>query len=767
MILLGVLLLLIVLRFFLRSPPVERGGLDTQVSALARQVMAIEAREKQIAETLWGKELLAQHCNQVFENLWDNLNGTSDKFSVLTSFSFGELLSPQYSTPRLLPHDIEVFEPVGPGTPSTLAEWRRRLRESQQAGWQLIQNEFRHVQFDTDPAGRPDRSRYYFSAHLLNPGRQERAIIEGDLIVFWEAPRERDRLPAVRRIDASRLTLRRRQGEPPFREIFSRAFTPPQGSFFIDPLILHDLDGDGLSEIILAARNQVLRRRSDGSFDVQPLCRSDPGLIFTGLLADFDNDGAADFLCAKFDGLYLFKGSLQGTFDEPGRLVWTAQPHLKYAQALTCGDIDDDGDLDVWLGQYKVPYDRGQMPTPYYDANDGDPSYLLLNDGQGNLADATASAGLVPKRRRRAYSASFADFNRDGHLDLIVACDFAGLDLYANDGHGHFSDVTAASLPESHSFGMCQLSADFNRDGLLDLLMIGMNVPVADRLVHLATARPGFEHYLAFMGPMTYGNRLFIAQPTGPYQQTPLNDSIARTGWSWGASAFDLDNDGFPDLYVANGHESKQSVRDYETEFWMHDIYVGDSRDNLAAFAYFRAKSSRTRGRGMSYGGYEHNRLFLNLRGESFVEAAHLFGVALQADSRNVVADDLDGDGRMDLLVTTFEVWPQTQQVLHIYQNTLPRPGHWIGFRLPDGPQGLSSVGARITLRHSGRTAVAQIVTGESFRAQQACTVHFGLGDNSQVDGAEIHWLSGRSLELPRPEPDRYHTVLPPGAVSR
>jgi len=456
-------------------------------------------------------------------------------------------------------------------------------------------------------------------------------------------------------IAANGVTVRQRHGEPAFREIMTEEISPPEGSYFIDPLIVYDLDGDGTPEIILASKNLVFRRQADGRYDQQPLCQVSPGLIFTGLIADFDGDGFADFLCAKFEGLYLFKGSPHRTFDEPGRLVWAANPHLKYGQVLTCCDIDGDGDLDVWIGQYKVPYDRGQMPTPYYDANDGYPSHLLVNDGQGNFTDATANCGLGQKRSRRAYSGSFIDLHNRQHLDLVVASDFAGLDIYTNDGHGHFTDTTS-SLPERHGFGMCQLSADFNGDGLPDLLMIGMDVPVADRLQHFGRARPGFESYLAMMGAMTYGNRLFVAQPSGAFLHTPLNDAIARTGWSWGASALYFDNDGYPDLYVANGHESKQTVRDYETEFWLHDIYVANSQENLLAFAYFQNKVAETRGRqGLSYGGYERNRLFLNQGGASFVEICHLMGVALPADSRNVVGDDLDGDVRTDLLVTTFE----------------------------------------------------------------------------------------------------------------
>src|SRR5437867_6237436 len=148
---------------------------------------------------------------------------------------------------------------------------------------------------------------------------------------------------------------------------------------------------------------------------------------------------------------------------------------------LSCGDIDHDGDLDVFLGQYKVPYQGGQMPTPYYDANDGFPSFLLVNDGRGNFEERTAAAGLAAKRFRRTYSCSFADLDDDGDLDLLVVSDFAGTDVYYNDGQGHFTDVTKTVLDEAHTFGMAHAFGDFDHDGHADIFVIGMNSFSANR----------------------------------------------------------------------------------------------------------------------------------------------------------------------------------------------------------------------------------------------------------------------------------------------
>jgi hypothetical protein len=261
---------------------------------------------------------------------------------------------------------------------------------------------------------------------------------------------------------------------------------------------------------------------------------------------------------------------------------------------------------------------------------------------------------------------------------------------------------------------------------------------------------------------MSFGNRLYLAKAEGGFEQSALSGSIARSGWSWGCAAFDFDNDGFPDVYIANGLESKQSVRDYESEFWLHDMFMGEDIDDLTATRYFMDKFSRTRGSGWSYGGYEKNRLYLNRHGESFLEIGHLAGVALEQDSRNVVADDLDGDGRMDLLVTTFEVWPAAKQTLQVYKNRLGDTGHWIGFHFREQGEGKSPVGVRVTIQYVGHTAVRQIVTGDSHRSQHANTIHFGLGAATRVDRAEIRWIHGPVLTLGDPAVDRYHDVSAP-----
>jgi hypothetical protein len=209
----------------------------------------------------------------------------------------------------------------------------------------------------------------------------------------------------------------------------------------------------------------------------------------------------------------------------------------------------------------------------------------------------------------------------------------------------------------------------------------------------------------------------------------------------------------------ANGHESRATVQEYEPEFWLHDIYVANSNNDRSTDLYFQSKFTRTRARGQSYGGYEQNRLYLNQGGLSFLEAGYLLGVALEQDCRNVVSDDLNGDGRMDLLVTTFEVWPEPKQTLRVYQNDLPIPGNWVGFRFREEGRGLSPIGTSVTIHYGQHSATAQLVTGDSYRCQSANTLHFGIGSTVQIDSAEIVWSDGSQTNIDRPKINQYHLV--------
>jgi hypothetical protein len=722
------------------------------------QFLAVESRENELDQTVWAKELLAEKCEDVFIRLWDELRGQEDRFSILEKFDFGQLVLGNATAPEVREWGIKVIRFESQERRITKQDWRQWLLESRAQGYEIEETEWRHPRFDPDK-DKPS-SVIALTAHIKNRQRQERVIIKGNLHVEWEKEIDETHSPRPETIDGRDLEIIVRQGEPAFEPAVSKMMRRDETNPFIDPLIVYDLDGDGLSEIILGSRNLLYRNRGQGRFEPGTLCQLAPKAMFTSIIADFTGDGNADFLCADHDGLLLFGGDSAGRFNKPGIRVWTTKDVLLNPFLLTAGDIDGDGDLDLWLAQYKLPYVAGQMPTPYYDANDGFPSYLLMNDGQGHFQDRTVASGLAKKRFRRTYSASFVDLDDDGDLDLVVVSDFAGVDLYHNNGQASFTDVTSEEIDETHSFGMAHTFGDFNLDGQLDFFVIGMNSAVAQRLDYLKLGPPAFPAHQEMRARMSYGNRMYLAADHG-FRQAPFNDQVAESGWSWGATSFDFDNDGDLDIYIANGHKSRQSAKDYEPQFWRHDIYLARSEHNPVLDFYFRSIGTKRYGAGQSYGGFQQNFLFMNEAGKSFWNAGYLMGVAMPQDSRNVVSDDLDGDGRVDLLVMSHEVWPRPQSGLYMFRNAWPEKNNWLGIRLRESGKGYSPIGAKIILHSSHETQIRRLVTGDSYRSQHSNTAHFGLGKEDKVDWVEVQWLNGKSKRLASPRLNQYYDLRP------
>jgi hypothetical protein len=727
----------------------------------AAQAAAIERRERVIDETLWKKEIEAQQYGRVFEDFWDALNAATNKWDVVAGLKFDHVTFADWNAKEDLGHGIQRWTPAKKSETPRLISHPEMLDHFvgwEKEGWRIMQLEFRHNAFDPQTNDIPAQSKFFFSVHLTN-ATPARAVVEGDLIVQWR-PRQTNEPPLVDSIDASSLQIMLRVGPPPFTPILTETLEPPPLTGSIEPLLVYDLDYDGIPEIALPASNRLYRWRED-RYVTEKFCSTERLQILNGLFVDFDGDGVADFLYVEFDGVFLLKGSPGGHFEIAPRAL-TEKMDWFGPRAITCGDIDGDGDLDVFVGQYKGPFPQGSMPTPYYDANDGYPSYLFVNDGAGKLTDVTRLSGLAAKRLRRVYSASFIDLDGDGSLDLVVTSDFAGIDVYRNDGHGKFIDMTTQWIEESHAFGMGHTFGDFNNDGRLDFLVTGMTSPTADRLEHLRLQRPNSKLDPTMRVKMSFGSRLYLQDENDHFSGGKLGSPLARTGWSWGVSAADFDNDGWLDLYIANGMESMRKAHDFEGEFWLHDIFIGDSLRAEPAGVIFQKKGNDRRRASESFGGFDKNRLFLNHGGKEFVNAAHLLGVALENDCRNFVATDVNNDGRMDLIITSQNSLPPVTETIRVFRNDIAEQGNWIAFTFRDEPGHRSPLGAQVILQAAGMKKIGALVTGDSFRSQHPATVRFGLGPTPKVDAVEIRWPGGAVTRLAGPEINRAHSISAP-----
>ena len=737
-----------------------------------RTLRELIAQRETLDRTIWRPEVLAQRYGIVFVRLWDELRAASDRYDVLKRFPFERLLLGTPRQPQERAHGIYVTRCEEPSKEFSPADWRQLLDTFRGYGLEVVETEWHHVKFDpgappgagTPPGGRPARSEFEMVVHVANA--QRRIVVRGRLAVEWSNARDERGQPIPSTIDASSIELVDRRGEAPFKERFTVDLVredpkaPPRGH----PLIVYDIDGDGLSEIILAGWNRLYRNRGGGKFEWEPFCRFPRRIAQAGILADFTGDGHADFICADRDRrLYIYEADSSGRLSTRSRPCWSGK--LDHPSVFSAGDYDRDGDLDVWLAQYRSAYTDGSMPTPIYDANDGHPAFLLRNDGQANFTDVTEEAGLAAKRFRRTYSSSFLDLDDDHDLDLLVVSDFSGIDVYLGDGKGRFTDVTESLVDERHTAGMAHTIADFDLDGALDFYVIGMSSATVARLDGLGLGRKDLPDPQRMRGALAYGNRMYLSRsvPVGTtrFAAPSFKASVAHTGWSWGTTSLDFDNDGDPDLYVASGHISGRTALDYCTDFWRHDVYLGSAEPDPDLEAYFRwALGALSRGE-ISWNGFEHDALLMNDGGKDFFEVGFPMGVAFEFDARGVVSDDLDGDGRLDLIVTeqrTAQLRTE-RQVLHVIQNKLPATGHWIGIRLREEGGGFSPIGAKVTVKSDRGRQVGQIVTGDSFLSQHSTTLHFGLGEIDRVEWVEVRWVNGTVKRFPNPRIDRYHSV--------
>ncbi len=746
-------------------------GPGESMQALRDRYRKLTRERQEQDKTIWSEERLAQLYEETFVKLWDDLRLSGHKPGVFAGFAFEKIAVGQ-------PGDaVALIEGV---TKSSLdqgvqdldhVQWQALVSDIFDAGYRVAQSEWHHATFSTDAQGRRI-STFNITIDLTHGDSDRRVTVTGPIHIVWTDKLNGDgkRLPGS--IDTTGLSLLARTGEPMFRSTDLGKIPFGVGH---DDILAHDLNGDGLIDLVYPNSNEVLVNRGDGQFSRRKLCEYPVKVIAEAVIADFTGDGSVDYLVAGSNysgkaspnryGLFLYERDKDGQFSAPALIaIAPSELPMVLPSAMAVGDIDGDGDLDIWASQYKAAYAGGNFPTPYYDANDGHPGYLLLNHGDGTFAEATEGSGLEDKRFRRAFRASFVDLDDDGDLDLLVVSDFAGADLFYNDGSGRFTDVTDSVLDIPTNFGMGLTFDDFDADGVLDFYVTGMASTTARRLSQMGLERADLAEYNDQRLVVAYGNRMYLGQSAGRFIEPGFRDQVARSGWSWGVASADFNNDGHPDLYVANGNKSGLSAKDYCTRFWCHDIYSGDSEEDPAQFKVFTDELGDFSDAGLSWNGFEHNHLFMSRAGQGFTNAAFMMDVALELDSRAVLAHDFDNDGRVDLVVTTRNSLSDSENYkIHLLRNRADQTDrHWVGVRLAGAP-GVSPLGAQVTVTYADGVRTNSVVSGDSYSAQHAPVLHFGLGGVETIDSIEVRWPGGKVTTLDAPAIDAYHNVSPAG----
>ncbi|OLD14790.1 MAG: RNA-binding protein [Acidobacteriales bacterium 13_1_40CM_3_55_5] len=492
----------------------------------------------------------------------------------------------------------------------------------------------------------------------------------------------------------------------------------------------YDYDNDGWLDIFLVngsrlegfppgkePTSHLFKNNRDGTFtDVTVKA----GLAHSGwgqgvCIGDYDNDGFDDLFVTYYGKNVLYHNNGDGTFTDVSEKAGVAGKKTRWGTGCAFVDYDRDGHLDLFVANY-IDLDLATAPVPesgpcLYKAVmvacgppglTGGKNILYHNNGNGTFTDVSESAGILQVNGTFGLGVLTADFDNDGWPDIYVADDSTQSLLYQNKKNGKFVDIgmdsgSALSADGKPQAGMGVSAADYDLDGNLDIVK-----------TNFAGDTPSLYHNLG----------------GGDFEDATFTAGLgAHTQYlGWGCGFFDMDNDGWPDILLCNGHVYPE-VEQLKTE---------------AGYA-------------------QRKLLYRNLRNRRFQDVSELAGpgISTPSASRGCAFGDFDNDGDIDVVVNTVNDFPQLLRCDSRTEN------NWIKVKLIGTKSNRSAIGARLkcVTRAPGETKphqqIDEVRSGGSYISQNDLRIHFGLGKAEKVDLLEVRWPSGQIDTLKDVQPNQ------------
>ncbi|NNU15143.1 CRTAC1 family protein [Parvularcula sp. ZS-1/3] len=444
-----------------------------------------------------------------------------------------------------------------------------------------------------------------------------------------------------------------------------------------------DVDGDGDPDVVMVGGGDFPLRlyiNNRTSFTDEASTR---GLV-TGserhsgpVLGDLDGDGDLDLFLGGLQGdssrVFLNDGS--GRFSDATAGSGLDRMTSLHTVSAAFGDYDLDGDLDIAMahwGTERQASNPGETETLWRNDSSGGTLRFVPVSGVAGISaglELSASTGVMGVDIDYSFAPSLVDINGDRYPDLLLVADFDTSQVFTNNGDGTFTHATSDSTIND-SNGMGSAHGDFDSDGDDDWFVSSID-----------------------------GNRLY-ENVGGRFENRQGTVDVSDGGWGWGSCFADFNLDGHLDIYQTNG--------------WF--------AENPAASEY----SSDT------------TRLWMNNGEGRFTDMAAVSGVADDRQGRSVVCDDFDRDGDVDVLQLTFD--PQRQQFLWI--NDLQN-GNAISVKLAGVAPNTAGIGARIEVETDGRSQFRRVGINSSFTAVSSAEAIFGLGDADEATRISVTWPDG------------------------
>lgn len=509
-----------------------------------------------------------------------------------------------------------------------------------------------------------------------------------------------------------------------------------------------DYNNDGLYDLFIpdGVQSRLFRNRGDGTFEDVTEQAGLAGLdgVSVAVFADYDNDGYKDlFVSRTFQPNQLFHNNGDGTFTDVTRQSGLGADACTTVAAW--GDYDNDGFLDLYVGRYLDP--RKDIPTTFY-ARNGEPNQLYHNNGDGTFTNVTERAGVG--ETGLCLGAVWGDYNDDGYPDLYVVNDFGRKTLYRNNGDGTFKDVTVRSKTLAYGAGMSASFVDYDNDGKFDFYVTHIRSEHAwfaeaptvrrymlrsftervwktDMPLYLEIMRQSGLAFIRVFQQMASGNTLLKNKGDGTFQDVTWKARANPPGWFWGACFADFDNDGWQDLYAANGWVYNDKDTEIELEF-LNNV-VTNQRMYKSGLFFDPGHFGRR-----SWHGWERNRHLRNNGDGTFTELGNATGTDLIMNSRGVAVADFWNRGVMDIAVAA------STDRHALLKNVTELGRNWLQVELVGTVSNRDAVGARITIYVGGKQQSREIVLGDSYGSQSALRQHFGLDKSSNVDKLVVRW---------------------------
>jgi len=430
-------------------------------------------------------------------------------------------------------------------------------------------------------------------------------------------------------------------------------------------------------------------------------------IVTDAIFFDYDNDGWDDLLVARFGTPILYHNEGNGTFRDV--TATSGLTHFANTLAVIAFDYDNDGRLDLLFGNYFKPVNLLDLKDPHVlpdnldQADNGGGVTLWHNEGGGRFIDVTDKAGLG-RHHGWTLDVGHADLNNDGWQDLYLADDYGTDRLYWNHKDGTFVEGTEKAIGIDTKKGMNVDFADYDHDGFLDVYVTNIT-----------------DEY------MKECNMLWHNNGDGTFTDLSKETGTCSTLWGWGAKFADFDDDGWEDLFVADGLRSA-GPKDYIPVLLEMIVKPGVDFTDLASWPDIGE---------MSWSGHQKKKLFRNLGNGSFKEIAAAAGVDNDLDGRGVGVADLDGDGRLDFVQTN------AGQPSLLYRNVTAGGRHWLELELAGTKSNRDAIGARVTVTAGGMRMIREVNGGNGYASQSSRRLHFGLGNATRIDTVEIRWPSG------------------------